>query len=49
MLAIARAGGLVLTWDDISELSDIVPLLAKMYPNGPADINAFEQAGGVPA
>lgn len=49
MLAIARAGGLILTWDDISELSDIVPLLAKMYPNGPADINAFEQAGGVPA
>lgn len=49
MLAIARAGGLTLTWDDLSELSDIVPLLAKMYPNGPADINAFEQAGGVPA
>ncbi|MGF1735740.1 phosphogluconate dehydratase [Photobacterium satsumensis] len=49
MLAIARAGGLLLTWDDLSELSDIVPLLAKMYPNGPADINAFEQAGGVPA
>lgn len=49
MLAIARAGGLLLTWDDLSELSDIVPLLTKMYPNGPADINAFEQAGGVPA
>ncbi|MGF1700492.1 phosphogluconate dehydratase [Photobacterium makurazakiensis] len=49
MIAIARAGGLILTWDDMSDLSDVVPLLAKMYPNGPADINAFEQAGGVPA
>ncbi|MFQ1866129.1 phosphogluconate dehydratase [Aeromonas veronii] len=47
MVALARAAGLVLTWDDISDLSDVVPLLVRMYPNGPADVNAFEQAGGV--
>lgn len=48
MVALARAAGLVLTWDDISDLSDVVPLLVRIYPNGPADVNAFEQAGGVP-
>ncbi|WP_421143587.1 phosphogluconate dehydratase [Aeromonas dhakensis] len=48
MVALARAAGLVLTWDDISDLSDVVPLLVRMYPNGPADVNAFELAGGVP-
>ncbi|HHQ4938798.1 phosphogluconate dehydratase [Aeromonas veronii] len=48
MVALARAAGLVLTWDDISDISDVVPLLVRMYPNGPADVNAFEQAGGVP-
>ncbi|KJG58853.1 phosphogluconate dehydratase [Photobacterium kishitanii] len=48
MVAIARCAGLILTWDDISELSDVVPLLVRMYPNGPEDINAFQQAGGVP-
>ncbi|HHQ4691852.1 TPA: phosphogluconate dehydratase [Aeromonas veronii] len=48
MVALARAAGLHLTWDDISDLSDVVPLLIRMYPNGPADVNAFEQAGGVP-
>ncbi|MFQ1931094.1 phosphogluconate dehydratase [Aeromonas veronii] len=48
MVALARAAGLVLTWDDISDLSDVVPLLVRMYPNGPADVNSFEQAGGVP-
>ncbi|WP_087018227.1 phosphogluconate dehydratase [Thaumasiovibrio subtropicus] len=49
MVAIARAAGYQLTWQDISDLSDVVPLLVKMYPNGPLDINAFEEAGGVPA
>jgi phosphogluconate dehydratase len=48
MIAVARAAGLILTWDDFRDLSDTVPLLAKIYPNGPADINAFHQAGGVP-
>lgn len=48
MVAVARAAGFLLTWDDFSDLSDVVPLLARVYPNGPADINAFHQAGGVP-
>ncbi|MFM5881081.1 phosphogluconate dehydratase [Aeromonas sanarellii] len=48
MVALARTAGLELTWDDLSDLSDVVPLLVRMYPNGPADVNAFEQAGGVP-
>lgn len=48
MIAIARAAGLIVTWDDFDALSDVVPQLTKMYPNGPADINAFEAAGGVP-
>ncbi|MCX4033731.1 phosphogluconate dehydratase [Aeromonas caviae] len=48
MVALARAAGLELTWDDLSDLSDVVPLLVRMYPNGPADVNAFERAGGVP-
>ena len=49
MVALARAAGLELTWDDLSDLSDVVPLLVRMYPNGPADVNAFEQAGACPA
>jgi phosphogluconate dehydratase len=48
MVALARAAGLELTWDNLSDLSDVVPLLVRMYPNGPADVNAFEQAGAVP-
>ncbi|SKA18827.1 phosphogluconate dehydratase [Vibrio cincinnatiensis] len=48
LVALARAAGLILTWQDISDLSQVVPLLANVYPNGSADINAFEQAGGVP-
>lgn len=35
MLAVARAAGILLTWQDISDLSDVVPMLAKVYPNGP--------------
>lgn len=49
MVAVARAAGFILTWQDISDLSDVVPLLARVYPNGPADMNAFQAAGGVPA
>ncbi|MGR5269729.1 phosphogluconate dehydratase [Vibrio astriarenae] len=49
MIAVARAAGILLTWQDISDLSEVVPLLARVYPNGPADMNAFQQAGGVPA
>jgi phosphogluconate dehydratase len=46
-IAVARAAGLVVTWDDFAELSRIVPLVARVYPNGPADVNAFEAAGGI--
>ena len=45
-VAIARAAGILINWDDISELSAVVPLLAKVYPNGQADINHFHAAGG---
>ncbi|MCG6507313.1 dihydroxy-acid dehydratase, partial [Vibrio parahaemolyticus] len=48
MVAVARAAGLILTWQDISDLSDVVPLLVNVYPNGTADIHEFEAAGGVP-
>lgn len=48
LVAMARAAGIILTWEDIDALSRIVPLLTRVYPNGPADINAFEAAGGVP-
>lgn len=48
MIAVARAAGLIVTWDDFSDLSDVVPLMTRVYPNGPADINAFHEAGGVP-
>lgn len=47
LIAMARAAGIVLTWDDFDALSRIVPLLCKMYPNGPADINHFQAAGGM--
>jgi phosphogluconate dehydratase len=47
-VAVARAAGVVITWDDIDALSRAVPLLAKVYPNGAADVNAMERAGGVP-
>jgi len=47
LIAMARAAGIVLTWQDISDLSDIVPLLARVYPNGLADVNHFHAAGGM--
>ncbi|MEY9831142.1 phosphogluconate dehydratase [Sinorhizobium fredii] len=47
LVAMARAAGIVLTWQDISELSEIVPLLARVYPNGLADVNHFHAAGGM--
>ena len=46
LVAIARAAGLVITWSDFDALSRITPLLAKVYPNGSADINHFQAAGG---
>ena len=47
LIAMARAAGIVLTWQDISDLSDVVPLLARVYPNGLADVNHFHAAGGM--
>ncbi len=48
LVAMARAAGIQINWDDFSDLSDVVPLMARLYPNGPADINHFQAAGGVP-
>lgn len=47
LVAMARAAGLVITWEDFSELAAVVPLLARIYPNGPADVNQFHAAGGI--
>ncbi|MEQ1546003.1 phosphogluconate dehydratase [Methyloglobulus sp.] len=47
LIAIARASGIVLNWDDFDRLSRAVPLIAKIYPNGPADVNHFHAAGGM--
>jgi len=48
LMTIARAAGVVMNWDDLSRLSAAVPLIAKVYPNGQADVNHFHAAGGVP-
>ncbi len=45
-VAVARAAGIVIDWNDFSDLSDIVPLLTRVYPNGSADVNQFQTAGG---
>ena len=45
-VAVARAAGLIIDWDDFSALSDVVPLLTRVYPNGSADVNQFQAAGG---
>ncbi len=47
LVAMARAGGILLTWQDIAELSELIPLLARVYPNGLADVNHFQAAGGM--
>lgn len=47
LVAIARAAGIRIDWNDFSELSDITPLLVRIYPNGSGDINSFQQAGGM--
>jgi phosphogluconate dehydratase len=47
LVAMAKAAGIKLTWQDISDLSDAVPLLARVYPNGLADVNHFHAAGGL--
>ena len=47
IVAIAKAAGIRIDWDDFSELSAVVPLLARIYPNGSADVNHFHAAGGM--
>lgn len=47
IVAVARAAGIRINWNDFSNLSDVVPLLVRIYPNGPGDINDFEAAGGM--
>ncbi len=47
LVAIARAAGITLTWDDFADLSEVVPLIARVYPNGAADVNDFHKAGGM--
>ncbi len=47
LVAIAHAAGIAVTWDDFSDLSAVVPLLARIYPNGLADVNHFHAAGGM--
>jgi phosphogluconate dehydratase len=47
LVAMARAAGIAINWDDFSDLSDVVPLLARVYPNGSADVNQFHEAGGM--
>ncbi|MFI5609853.1 phosphogluconate dehydratase [Amycolatopsis sp. NPDC051903] len=47
LVAVAAAAGIQLSWDDFSDLSAVVPLLARVYPNGSADINHFHAAGGI--
>ncbi|MBO9623294.1 MAG: phosphogluconate dehydratase [Sphingomonas sp.] len=46
--AFARAAGIVIDWEDFDRLSRVVPLLTRVYPNGSADVNGFEDAGGPP-
>lgn len=48
LIAMARAAGIILTWDDFDDISTITPLLIRVYPNGQADINHFAAAGGLP-
>ena len=45
-VAVARSAGIVIDWTDFSELSRLTPLVARVYPNGSADVNQFQAAGG---
>ena len=48
LVAIAKAAGIVIDWTDFDELSAVIPLLTRIYPNGEADVNHFHAAGGTP-
>ena len=47
LLAMASAAGIVFTWEDFDDLSSVTPLIARVYPNGSEDVNAFQAAGGM--
>ncbi|MFK8046591.1 MAG: phosphogluconate dehydratase [Crocinitomicaceae bacterium] len=47
IIAIARAAGIIINWDDFSDLSAVIPSLTKVYPNGAADVNHFHASGGM--
>jgi len=47
IIAMARAAGIILNWDDFDDISKVTPLLCRMYPNGQADVNHFREAGGM--
>lgn len=47
LVAMARAAGILITWDDFDDISAVTPLLARVYPNGKADVNHFHAAGGM--
>ena len=47
IIAIARAAGVIINWQDMADLSEVVPLLCRIYPNGQADVNHFQAAGGM--
>ncbi|MBU2886453.1 phosphogluconate dehydratase [Gilvimarinus agarilyticus] len=47
LMAMARAAGVIIDWQDLSDLSDAVPLMCRIYPNGLADINRFQAVGGM--
>ncbi len=47
-IAIARAAGIIIDWGDFDDLSHVIPLLCRIYPNGEADVNHFHAAGGMP-
>lgn len=47
IVAIARAAGVIVDWQDLSDISDVVPLLCRIYPNGLADVNRFQAVGGM--
>ena len=47
LIAMAKAAGIIINWDDMSLLSEVVPLITRMYPNGAADVNHFHASGGM--
>jgi phosphogluconate dehydratase len=48
LIAMAAAAGIALNWDDFADIAEVVPLLTRIYPNGKADVNHFQAAGGMP-